>query len=259
MRVANPYLVACLAATLLAGCGERAPALKDDLNLYELRSPPSPKCYMQAPIILVGKVDFVRQIARTQPALRIPEALLDPVEIELSVEHILKGAVSMDGHRIRIFGLLYSPKNTRQLGQPAFNPRPGQHRIIFARREGTRLRLFHDVVDYYFLRVRSGDHPSLDPDARTNPVKAISWLLLTLGPNYDSEGISKDLITYTYVARTISGEDYMRALLDRLASVSDSNIHHAAEELSKSFDADKRDGLSNSTLGDRESCVETAQ
>ena len=209
---------------------------------------------MKAPIILIGTVDLVRQVAPTRPASNMREVLLDPVEIALSVEHVLKGTVSMQVNRVRILGLLFSKRNARELGQPPFDPRPGQRRIIFARQEGTQLRLFHDVVDYYFLKVNSGDHPLLDSDIRTDPAKAISWLLLTLGPHYDSNRMSEQLPMYVYLAKAISGEDYMTVLLDQLTSVSDSNIRQAAVELKRSFELDKNNGISNSTLSFQQSC-----
>jgi len=226
-------IVAVCAGLLLAACREQMPRIADDFDLKAARCTPPVRCYLQAPIILVGTVTGVRQVASTRPAMHAPQALLDPVEIRVEVEQVVKGDAGVG--TASVFGFLYSSKNTRYLGLPAFQPAPGQRRLFFLRREAGVLRLFRDVMENYYVVLYNGRHPTSGEAQQTEAGKRLARLLLTLGANPIPDGFASNLVHYVYIAQESAGAEYTLELLSPLTVDKDPLIRKEALEIRQAY------------------------
>lgn len=226
-------ILAVCAALSLPACRERMPAIIDDLDLKAARCTPPARCYLMAPIILVGMVKAVHQVGPTRPAIHVPQALLDPVELRVDVEQVVKGEANVG--ETSIFGFLYSSKNTRYLGLPTFQPTPGQRRLFFLRKDAGVLRLFRDVMEDYYLVLYSGEHPRLAERQPSEAGKTLAQLLLTPGKNPRPDNLASRLVDYVYIAQESAGTDYTVQLLSALMGDSHPSIRKAAAEIRQAY------------------------
>lgn len=218
---------------LAVSCGSQA-KLQDDLKREQLPKAPALADAVGAPIIVVGVVQQVRTTGPTMPASDVPEALLDPIEVEIRPEIILRGELK---ESIKVYGFRFSSKNVRALGQKPFDPKPNERRLFFLRKESSYVRFWHDVLDYT-IRVRSGSHPKFNAASFPEIGSAIAWILLTPDQGYDSEAFALHLSEYVYYAGVFGAGREASTILNRLRASSDTIIRQEAEALWQSLEAD---------------------
>jgi hypothetical protein len=219
---------ALLAFFLLAAC--RASTSPPDLfqssefsRTFEDRA----RIELAAPVIVIGRIEGFRTVGVSRPAHEDDHILLEPMEVAIQVEHVLKGAPS--GDRLNFFFYAYASNNRRDFGIRKFTPIPGQRRIFFLSRLGNGYRAVGDIVNYNIL-IESGYHsPTLCKDESVGC--CIAKLLLTPGKGYDPINFRMQLAGEVSSASVFCSRTYSLGLVQELTQSVDPQIGRAANEI----------------------------
>lgn len=223
-------------------CGCARPSLTEDFRIEHFRGFPNPnERFDQSDMVLLGVIDTVDRVgAPRKAAMRSPidtSILLQQVSFRVQVEHAFKRQPAFPA--VEVHGHLFSDQNERQLGHPLpFLPKQGERRLLFLRLEGDRLRLLHDVFDYS-LRVRSGRHEGVAPGYSSSAKRAVSWLLLTPGPDSSAESFASRLWEHAWYVQELAGVKVTQELLKPLVAHPSPRLQAAAADALHALSIDR--------------------
>jgi hypothetical protein len=181
--------LAGLGLLLLAG-----PQIADRFDLREER--PSPKCLLQAPVIVVGVVESVEERGRSVRAARYPEIPLQAYDVTIRLESILRAPNPLSPQfRFYYFG---APPGKAYSFAPKFEAAPGQRYVFFLTYDGKELRSVGDYFEYS-IRVESGSHSSESIPASGGD--AVAQTLLREGTGVNVDGFVRALDQYASISR----------------------------------------------------------
>lgn len=144
-----------------------------------------------APIVIVATVLENRVAVSGVPAARLPKVLLDLHLVRCRLENSLRGQI--DGVEVSFY--YFADTEFPHFYQRQFDASPGRRYIFFLNNENGVLRSIGDAGPYS-LEVLTGAHPGYR--AGENLGLAIADILFTLGADYDSTTLAKDL-SYAYL------------------------------------------------------------
>jgi hypothetical protein len=112
--------------------------------------------------------------------------------------------------------------------------------MFLLREESGRLRLYvDDVAEGFTPVVCAGKHTSIDPRAAGNPGRAIAWVLLTPGEDFDEHVFGLRLGSYAFAAMGASRDkEYVLSLLDALRDSTDERIRRDARGIPAVIESD---------------------
>lgn len=218
-RRACGVLRSFLALLMLSACA-RGP-FQDDFDGH----PRSADCFMVAPIVVTGKITRVQQVGDTRRPRKGPKIWIDPVQITVSVEHVIKGSV--EGRTIQIFG--FRPNRAHVFGDDPFDPRPGEIRLFLLRSESGRLRILTDNFSgAYAPRLGTGQHPNVPAAVLSDPGRTIAFVLLAPGEGHKPR--AGDIVANAYVGMALTHDkEWLISLLRPYTQDPDQWVRSAAE------------------------------
>lgn len=229
-RVPFAVFVLAVACLLPFGCGTRGLQEDNSSGILSLH------CFKVAPIIVVGTITTIRDIGPARRSRKDSHPLIGPVEITVSVENVLKGAVARSA--IQVFGFRWREQYVRG---GLFAPYPGDRCLFLLRRDSGRLRLLVDSPEGSLaVFVYSGEHRDLEPRAYGDAGRAMAALLLTLGPGADLAGFRGYIIYYAKISMAASGDaQWVISLLKPLTMNADEIVRASAGAAIEAIDSGK--------------------
>ncbi len=215
--------VLCFVLLSFSGCGG---PFEDNYDPRDLTT--GVDCFAVAPIVLVGTITGVQQTGRTRPTRKGGEYLLDPVQISVNVQHVLKGHVDL--RTIQVFGFRYNTRTGHEPEGGGFIPRIGDYRMFLLKEERGRLRIVGDDVHGSDTPIiYTGDHRTIDASILNDPGKAISWVLLTPGDGARINTGFFELYRNAAIALAVTHDkEWVLSLLNRLTTYPDRDIQTRA-------------------------------
>jgi hypothetical protein len=212
-----------LVSTLwLSGCRDRH-QFQEQYDPLELGiSSDMYRVFTVAPIVVVGTVTRTRQVGGPHPARRRRELLVQLMDVEIHVEDVLRGKLTLADNHFYFFGV--SDENAGYSGPPRYRVTPGERRIFFLTQEDGQLRSAGDILDYTLL-VTTGRHPRQKPDEPLGD--RIAEILLSPNPGYDSNALKHVLREYCPISDHLSSRENTVFLLKKLVSSGDQELHVA--------------------------------
>jgi len=179
-----------------------------------------------AEVVVAGIIDGEpRRVARARksPIGGFLDYVHVPVRVEVSVRGGASGSVGFGAY-------CYSMENDRQLGVLNFQPKTGERRIFFLRRENGELRSVGDVLDYSLL-VYSGSHRA-GFCSGMGEGRCLTELLLRPQQDASRAGFVRNLMSHsTYAMGLLSSPEDVKSLLGEMAGSSDFEIASRAKDV----------------------------
>lgn len=225
MRV-DVYQVGVL-VLLLASCSPQ-PHLSDLFDPIHLKTRQRLDFIESAPIVVVGRVRSVPSIGGVRSAARLPEMKIELTRISIDVENVLTGEVS--GSELEFYYFVFSARNHRDLGVPAYFPVLGERRVFFLKSEAGVIRSVGDVTNCT-LRVASGSHIGFKRPANSSLGQTISLILLTPGEKCDAEVFRAQIAQAFFIATALSTESYALSLLEKLLRDNNEAVRNEAARI----------------------------
>lgn len=217
-------LVVLALASFGCACTRGSAATCDFYDPRDLTHPRDFEVMSTSPVVFVAMATSVRTLQHGVRACRQPNLLLDLVQVNVSVENVLRGDGVGQRESFRYYS--YSPQNGGYIGRPRYDVTAGARRVFFLTRDEAGLRASGDVLDYTF-HVYSGSHQQSVVGADLGD--SVPRILLSLGADGDPVVFARNILKYAAASDYFGSRPKTAALLSQLVSPgSDPDVRAAA-------------------------------